>query len=488
LATLTLLDVAGIQSFVFGSNRLQQNIGGSYLVKESLGGWLRQIRGTEELVFSGGGKALVKSLDKSAAKALVGKLSLLLLEKAPGLTPFCAHCDWDDTDGSFCEKYEQLHEALRENKSRHWPEPEFDGFGVVATAAPNDSLAVEYDDKKSEWKSATGVARAQAAKFATERLQESLNIDLPHGYEWTVEMDQLGRSRGERSLLGVIHFDGNSMGKRFEAASKDGLQALAMLSAKIEEAGSATLKHGMNWVIEHLPDFEKQLDLKRTFPVRPILYGGDDITLVCDGRIALDLAAELLEAWRRQDVGFPLSACAGVALVPVRFPFFRAYQISENCCKEAKTWLRESKIQTDTSALSWRIQAGGAIEGAKEHNQRLTAKPYLLPLNEGPAVRDWNWFRSLVEEWAQLKERDDDEGKRLRSQLKAFGEALRTGRGEHFLNRAKSAHPGKWGNFPEPPGKSTSNGFFDGVTPYLDALELMDRVVPNVYKRERVLA
>ena len=84
----------------------------------------------------------------------------------------------------------------------------------------------------------------------------------------------------------------------------------------------------------------------------------------------------------------------------------------------------------------------------------------------------------MVEQWARLRNQDED--KRNRSQLKAFGEALRAKQGEEFLNRAKQVHPNKWQDFPEPPGKPTIDGYFNNNTPYLDALELMDRIVPGL--------
>ncbi len=481
MATLTLLDVAGIQPFVFGSNRLQQNIGGSYLVKAALGEWLKPLCTAETLLFSGGGKALVKSETQDRARDLVGQLSQRLILEAPGLSPFCAHAEWDGADGTFAECYAGLHQTLLRNKSSHWPEPEFDGLGVVATAAPQDALAIDFDEKREEWLSRTGRARHRAAASATEQLRSLFQESVPPGYDWTLEMEELGRTRGERSLLGVIHFDGNSMGKRFEEASKWGWKALQTLSDKVEEAGKNTLKGAVHWVFRQLPILEDNLDLRGKIPLRPILFGGDDITLVCEGRIALDLAAKLLELWQQQDLG---CACAGVALVPVKFPFFRAYKLSEHCCKQAKDWLRHPTRQLESSALNWRIQSGGTITETENGADRLTARPYLLEQNRSFPERHWAWFREMVEEWANLRNQDED--KALRTQLKSFGEALRSGQGREFLERARVVHAGKWKALPEPPGRLTQDGFFDQCTPYLDALELMDRVVPGLSIPEKV--
>ena len=482
MATLTLIDVAGIQPFVFGSNRLQQNIGGSYLVKAALSDWLKPLCSPDGLLFSGGGKALIQSDTLEQAKTIVEKLSQRLILEAPGLTPFCAHVEWDGSDRTFNDRYDETQRLLSQNKNGHWPEPEFDGLGVVVGAAPNDALAIQFDEKKGEWVSRTGEARRRAAAPATEQLRALFQSDVPPHYEWTLEMDELGRTRGERSLLGVIHFDGNSMGKRFEKASKQGWRALKTLSEQVEEAGRSTLKGVVKWVIDQLPHLEESLNLENKLPLRPILFGGDDITLVCEGRIALDLAAKLLEFWEEQNLGLPTHACAGVALVPVKFPFYRAYQLSEDCCKQAKNWLRDKKL--DASALHWRIQSGGALDESESKADPFTAKPYLLKQNSSFPERHWAWFRKMVEDWANLRNEDEDNA--LRTQLKSFGEALRAGQGREFLDRIQVVHAHKWKGLPEPPERPTRDGFFDQHTPYLDALELMDRVVPGLSLAEKV--
>lgn len=484
MVTLTLVDVSGIQSFIFGSNRLTENVGASELVRAILDDWLKELTTREffpcKLLFSGGGKALVQSSELAHALALMQALSDRVIEKAPGLTLFCAHLEWEEARQSFADIYASLHSALRQNKDAHWPEPEFDGFGVVASAYPDDSPAIGYD-RRSGWRSRPSEAKDGARRLAEERLQRL--FPLPAGYQWTNETDKLGRSRGERSLVGIIHFDGNGMGKQFEKASRTSLQQLTELSQKVKEAGEETLQSGLQWVADRLPILDEELDLNGHFPVRPILFGGDDITLLCEGRIALDLAVELLRAWEKSTTWGRESgetACVGVALVPVRFPFFRAYEISEACCKRAKRWLRDKEPM---SAIDWHLQVGGGIEELPAETDAFSCKPYVLATSTGQPYREWVWFREqLLHPWSNLKQQDEDQ--RQRTQLKTFGEALRAGATstQNFLSRTKSLF--SW-SIPEPPGRPSIDGFFDSHTPYLDALEMMDRVIPQLPVKEK---
>jgi len=85
---LTVVDTTGIQSYIFGSNRLRENAGASYLVEQATGDWVYQSLGdkhnfdleklritrgltiedhdlTAELIYAGGGNTtiLFRSLD-----------------------------------------------------------------------------------------------------------------------------------------------------------------------------------------------------------------------------------------------------------------------------------------------------------------------------------------------------------------------------------------------------------------------------------------
>lgn len=471
-STLTLLDVTGIQGFIFGSNRLAENVGGSYLVKQALGDWLKAIAG-DRVAFTGGGNALVRSSSMAEATGLVTRLHLKLIECAPGLGLVCAHRE-ESASESFLQTYEELHKQLAVAKSERQADVAFDGAGVVAFAPPGDSLAVEYDASDNRWLSESSRARTdfKVARAATEELRGV--IELEGDWDWSNELGRLGRTRGERSLLGVIHFDGNALGQRFVKASSSP-ESLRALSEAVNSAGLETLRRTLEWIKEHLDGLSDELDYRSYFPVRPILYGGDDITIVCEGRIALDLAARLLKDWREVTQVLPeggqAEACAGVALVPVNYPFYRAYRLAEGCCKDAKRFLHDGGLER-CSAIEWELSSGGAEQGRRQEDS-LTCKPYLIGQHREPA-RDWNWFRhDLVNYW-----KVGLEGKH--TQLKSLAEILRSGRERNERSEVREQLQ-RWKDkfqlkLPEPVGVNSVDGFFGDHTPYLDALEVLDRV------------
>ncbi|MBK8184408.1 MAG: hypothetical protein IPK63_16655 [Candidatus Competibacteraceae bacterium] len=274
------------------------------------------------------------------------------------------------------------------------------------------------------------------------------------------------------------------------------------------------MRAALDWVIANLNGitdvdkggFKLSLDKKKNpcFPVRPIVYGGDDITLVCDARFALDLAAELLRAWHHHTgdlLGEPAHACAGIALVRVHYPFYRAYQLAEDLCKKTKQYLRDRQKKygesADISALDWEFIAGAGLamhdqrrkddlyRAASDKQEQLHARPYYV-IGNLPATRsyqDWNWFRNTLVHALQQQEETHTRFKELADVLHQGASVtkihLDRWRDRFGLSRAEergSKMDGLW--LPEPKHLPMSDGFPNNETPYLDAIELMDRILP----------
>ena len=83
-------------------------------------------------------------------------------------------------------------------------------------------------------------------------------------------------------------------------------------------------------------------------PFRPLIQAGDDITFVCNERIALDITQEYINSIKKgymYNEDFKFSACGGIAIIHSHFPFYKGYVVAENCCKSAKTRAKnEGKI------------------------------------------------------------------------------------------------------------------------------------------------
>ncbi|MFP4219913.1 MAG: Cas10/Cmr2 second palm domain-containing protein, partial [Phormidium sp.] len=471
---VTVLDTTGIQPYIFGSNRLRENIGGSYLVDQATNKWakdaLRELAKrlgepiqiydpsrpadkphvedgelAAELVYAGGGNTVLLFQSLDIAKQFTRILSKRILTDAPGINLVAAHqtFDWDN---------ESLHEVIGElmknqldrQKRERIPSSPLLGLGVTAACQSTQLVAVDMSDKHGcpmpYLVSREIAAKLDAVKAANDKLDDTLfDAKIPKQYKIPLDFDDFGRSFGENSYLAIIHADGNNMGDRFQKYGKDRenrdyITAMRKLSDSVRLAGLTALKTVANAVVDSIDSDNK---VKGKFPIkdkylpfRPLIYGGDDVTFVCDGRLGLELAEIYLSSFKGQKAADDekLSACAGICVVKAHYPFARAYELSEQLCKSAKKFARDQKGE-NLSALDWHLAASGlfgSVGGIREREYQvqqgdLTMRPVLLE-KHSKTWRTWPNFTSIIKAF-----NENPEWKARRNKIIALREKLREG-------------------------------------------------------------
>lgn len=540
---VTILDTTGIQSYIFNSNRLRENIGASYLVEQATNDWVKDkleeigvprkqqqksIKDSglnAELIYAGGGNALLlfKSLD--IAKQFTQRLSRQIIEQAPGLSLVAAHLEFEWNNDHLYDKVKHLQEEEIDKKKRAiiYSSPLL-GLGITATCQSTQLPAVntsegyvnadeediyfisrETESKLKVVSSKHGEPINQANKALREKFKDILEQT---DYQFPYRMDHLGRSRDESSYYAVIHADGNSMGKRFEEYGRDSrdnrdyVNRMRGLSDSVNNAGLAAVKKVLQILLDSI-DAEGKVMGKipifpqkgnRYLPFRPLVYGGDDVTFVCDGRLGLELAALYLQAFQEQTKTVadykPLTACAGVCIVKSHYPFARAYALSEALCSNAKKFVREQKQQwgddKEFSAIDWHIAASGLLGSIGEIRQReykvddgdLTMRPVLIQEEENQ-WRTWSNFSSLVEFFNGNQEDEASKNwKGRHNKVIALREKLREGQQatKEFMKayRIERLPPLKGGDELR---LQTSGWTGDGCG-YFDAIEAMEFYFP----------
>ncbi len=439
---LSVIDTLGIQPYIFGSNRLGEQIGASYLVGQVTGAWATAIcaRHGCKIIVSGGGNLLYHSETLAQARAVAEDLSSRVLTDAPGIDLAAAHCEYGDNEpiGGADGVYNRLFIELTQQKQRRLPLIAHENFGValecISSGDPAAGWAPRLDDDTLRTASVAILKKLAQRDTANDAVRDLLSTEARTNYTLSNDFDNLGRSAGEQSYIAVVHADGNGMGQRFRMLVESTIYALAEqnkacidaicdLSQRIEAAGKQALKHTLDHfltVIDRevrervnaastLSRFAHALskDGRATLPFRPLVFGGDDVTFVCDGRIGLPLAAIYLQEFERaaRDLpGGPGYACAGVAIVKVHYPFARAYALAEELCKSAKrALLQEDK---SGSALDWHIAQSGLSGGLEEIRTReyevkagqLCQRPVTLGQATAlmPPWRTWEQFSKTV--------------------------------------------------------------------------------------------
>jgi hypothetical protein len=533
--TLLTVECGGIQSYVFGSNRLLENVGASYLVAQATEAWIFDaldaaglqhnvtnpraddpfVQGhlfddgnawQAEVIYFGGGNCTILFRDQNGAKKFTCQLSRRALCDAPNLRLEIHRRQWNGNE-PLGKAVGELRKEMKAAISRQPQSAPLLGLGVTAVCQETGLPAVDFEDER--YLSAEVLAKHKAADKAKRQLTQAL-LGENSGYAFPSELDKLGRSRGERSYIAVVHADGNSMGERIreigeERDNRKYIERIRAFSQATKRISLAAMKAVVELLTEksiegtHIEGAGTVADLefvigernKMLLPVRPIIFGGDDTTFVCDGRIGVALAVEYLRAFeeaaesesrefaKHTDTAdlaelMKLTACAGVAIVKSHYPFARAYALSEELCSAAKKFRREAHVRG--SALDWYFSTSGLygeLETMREREYRtphgsLTLRPVALHDDDQDRVGAHRW--SVIERLT--REFQSGEWAEKRNKAKLLRDALR--QGPEATERALSVYELR---LPELPN-FTESGWCEGVCGYFDALELMDIHIP----------
>ncbi len=493
---LTGIDLLGIQKYVFTSNRLRDVISASWLVQwaTSRDGALQNWR--NQVLQAGGGSAVLEFDSIEDAKSFTGPYTRKILENAPGLELVIAHYP---IQNGLAESLRNLQVVLARKKLER--RPNADALGLAATAACGvtglPATAIDRLDATLVSKQVEMWRRDDTRKEAKERWEKDL--DITSGWQFPVEIDELGRSRGDTSLFAVIHVDANDVGEKIrswlsrcvdkrldDATVRDQYREW---SRWIDEEFRRVWRCLVERVLAAIHDRCLQGSIPRLnfelrpgkLPLAPVLLGGDDLTFLCDGRIALDLAATALRKIAGRDCPHlgKMSACAGVAMVRAHYPFSRAYELAEKLCANAKLVRRQ---QRDAGCwLDWHIGAARPGEPISDLRNRsfqingfqLTCRPYRLG-NSVDELGTWSWLSSTVLGTGESGLRGPRWGRR-RNKVKNLAGLVR--QGPDAVRAALYAWQTVDQRLTLPTGLDDS-GFAGDRTSLLDAIELVDVQLP----------
>lgn len=514
--TVTAIDTSGIQDYIFGSNVLKQNVGASALVRYATQDWVyeelvalgatnidqnsrfnsRTIESdalVSELVYAGGGNTVLLFHSPETAREFTRRLSRRTLREAPGLQLTICHSEFDWDAEALSQVVKAVLGKVSQKKHDYVASTPVLGLSVTAACQYSGLPAV---DKNQDGKRVS--AAIQAKETAFNPAHDELTRSLPlNGYEIPRDFDELGRARGESSYIGVIHTDGNGMGERVRAIAdqyprpednRAYIRAIRAFSESVKQAAQGALSATYQQLIRSIDQEDKIGGVVQVrnhkLPLRPIVMGGDDVTFVCEGRLALTLA----EFYLRQVTacpladGKPLSARAGIAVVKSHFPFARAYALAEELTGSAKEHLNERKAppynEEGLSAIDWHFAVSGTVLDLRHIREReytvpsgqLIMRPLRLDSSISSDWRSWETFTDIIKEF------NSDKWCERRNKMKALRDALREG--EEAVQQFLQAYT--LPDLPTIPGNpdSAKTGWIGKRCTCFDAIEALEFFVP----------
>lgn len=336
--------VQGIQSFIFQTNKLREIAGASELVscicsqlfvellgKDLAGDNLEEtMKNDPAFILHTAGNIRYIFRDEDLCRSVVREFPRAAMLAAPGITVCQAVVK---IDGSFSEANELLEKKLKvqRNKPSRSTTLGLTAFrrsqhtGLPVTTMMNG----DYIDSSTQQK---------LKAFDTWNLYRRATGTIPAKNEIVDVIDKIAN---HKNFIAVIHIDGNGLGSIVQRIVNNP-DKFKQFSENLNVATQSAAQSAYNAI--------RAASHSEACLIRPIVLGGDDLTVLCNADYALDYAAEFIQAFERNTTGLikagevysegaiqdRMTACAGIAYIKSSFPFYYGYDLAESLCAYAK--------------------------------------------------------------------------------------------------------------------------------------------------------
>lgn len=435
-----VLEVGGIQKYILSTGKLKEMIGGSELIESLSAKYLDDFAKSKQLTVL---KEIRKPVDneilplqrnagamhllfpsEAKGREFLQKFGLKLLADFPGLPIFGALEECEFTSSGIREAKLKLSNKITDQRNKY---PTSTGMQLlpICAEAPLDGEPAIGKVSYGKNSSSEIISLSSNTKRIKKLLEDSRDrlrgIEPDEGVgpnlKWSDDLEEIACGSEK---VAFIHIDGNDLGKRFrqelenisdqeKAEDKTGQQApsedryqnainviktMSALSNTVKETTTAAFKKGLSECLKHtkLTDSEGQ----KLVPARPLVLGGDDVTVVIRADLALyfiDAFVKEFERYSNQELGKKdpkdkLTVGVGMVVCPTGYPFLKAFDLSEELVKNSKELT--AHMDNRPSSMDYIVITNDTendLDSIRSHlftaedDSKLTAKPMLLSGN-----------------------------------------------------------------------------------------------------------
>ena len=355
---LAMYDVRGIQNYIFKSNVAKEIVGASALVEkivpEGIQEYIKTLNPKDrehymtewktddakafledaaiemQIMFIGGGNAYVLFRKGAICQKVNRFLARYILDRTYSLSLAVAVVEKTE---NYSVDYAAINEEMRKIKAGM---PLNMPIGAMPFMAADAITGYPLTSKvKGEYFSTEAMLKRNAFPK-----QEDEKI-----------FDNMVTEKGDSSTLAVFHIDGSSMGKRIIkemhgiAEYEKAIRTMRAISADISE----TFRKNVDQMKAYMNVLASRIKKDTSHKLyREIIVAGDDITFVCNARLAISAVEYFLK--HIGDTG-KFSACGGIAFFNSHFPFSDAYQVAEACCESAKKRAKKAECRGEEGKI-----------------------------------------------------------------------------------------------------------------------------------------
>lgn len=368
--------VQGIQEFIFKTNKLQEIIGASEIVKEIDERIKKKLPKEYEknIIINSAGNIKIIFDKKEDVQKIVLEFLKELKQSAYGITVSQAVVKLGEDYQENLQNYiNELEKKLK--VQRNIPDTPLDMSISIMKLSPQTSRpAVRYAKENKLLDMASYQKREAYQKWFERERKEKKEFE---------KYKDISSLSNHLKKIAIIHADGNGLGELVPKLGKD----LQTFSKELDEATKKA--------------FSRAKEGKTK--IRKIILGGDDMVAICSASEALEFIEEYLKYFEEETSKIEvlkkhkdkLTACAGIAYCNEKFPFHYAVGLAEELCSEAK----KLSNREASAILFHNIQSASYQSWEKYIEDELTIKsdeetifcnfgPYYLNKEGKPKIKD----------------------------------------------------------------------------------------------------
>ncbi|GAB4294933.1 MAG: hypothetical protein Kow0068_19770 [Marinilabiliales bacterium] len=363
--------IQGIQGFIFQTNKLKEIVGASQLVdninQREFKSFLEKREYTvksNNIILNAAGniRYLFEEEDLETLKKLVLEFPKHITNYAPGVTISQAVVK---IDSNLKDAIDDLERKLK--AQRNIVQMPVD-IGFMGLERARRTGGVGFKEHKTQKNEKEVIDKGTWEKIKM-REEDTLHLfkkftnknikkeNVPFNIEDIT-------NKGENSSwIAIIHADGNGLGNILQNMNKsltnddEVLVAYSTFSKQLEKATQEAAQKAFNVIVEGNEAVNNWI-----YPFRPVVLGGDDLTVIIRADLAYNFAKEFLTEFEKSTkIHFKelyqkfgdrlnilkegLTACAGIAYIKDSYPFYYGVNLAEELTKKAKKFSKSKEVK-----------------------------------------------------------------------------------------------------------------------------------------------
>lgn len=411
--------VQGIQNFIFQTNQLCDIVGASELVEKICTTLFRELVQGDDYennsIIHAAGNIKHIFTDEKECQRIVREFPRRVVEYAPGITISQAVVTLDD-EKDFDKKVNELEDRLRAQRNKPMASTT---IGLMAMHRNRNTglpaiTCVKVENKDEYWDAAT-LAKRNASEETTQRLcNDAFGKSIPKEH-FAKDIENI---TDKNDWIAIIHADGNGLGQIVQKYG-DKPEQFKQFSTDLDKNTKAAAVSAYESIRYKLKD-------KEIIPIRPIVLGGDDFTVICRADLALDYVTKFIEEFESKNKAYNLTACAGIAYIKSSFPFYYGYELAESLCSAAKKDTKKFNKDCPASCIQFHKVQDSFVEDYQDIVKRelhptkdISFKfgPYYCGSQPMPAGR---WSVAALKDAAIKLDSNEKEGNAIKSHIRQW--------------------------------------------------------------------